>query len=414
MTTVRSRLTLLALTSALALPLVSCASPADVDSESTSPTAEDSHGALARAEELAEPPLGLTWIDPHGAVTHLDLLDETVTELGRIGAPTGFSTDGRFVFAQTRDGAAVIDSGVWTWDHADHFHYYRAGPALLGEVEGEGHVSVATTNTSTTGGTGLFFDGSGEAVLLDTHALSNGEITELFRLRREPHAGLVVPVGRFALVTDTTDASHGLGARVAGYTANGEATGAVEECPNPSDTITTRAGAVIGCDDGAILAHVEHGELRIERIPYPEGTSAPAVDSFDNREGRPLVAGMAGSEGIWLLDTRRRAWALLPSPAPLVHVTAVDDEQGRLLALTRDGRVLVLDEQGAVRAETKPLVAESLASGAKPTLIVDQHRAYLSAPVERRLYEIDYADGARIARTFETATDPAFVAETGR
>ena len=28
--------------------------------------------------------------------------------------------------------------------------------------------------------------------------------------------------------------------------------------------------------------------------------------------------------------------------------------------------------------------------------------------------EIDYADGARIARTFETATAPAFVAETGR
>jgi len=47
-------------------------------------------------------------------------------------------------------------------------------------------------------------------------------------------------------------------------------------------------------------------------------------------------------------------------------------------------------------------------------LIADQQRAYLSAPAEQRLYEIDFADGARIARTFETPTAPQFVAETGR
>ena len=98
-----------------------------------------------------------------------------------------------------------------------------------------------------------------------------------------------------------------------------------------------------------------------------------------------------------------------------MHVTAVDDADGHVLALARDGRVLVLDhEDGAVLAETEPLVAASLADDARPTLIADQQRAYLSAPTERRLYEIDYADGARIARTFETAADPAFVAETGR
>ena len=51
---------------------------------------------------------------------------------------------------------------------------------------------------------------------------------------------------------------------------------------------------------------------------------------------------------------------------------------------------------------------------AAPVLIADQQRAYLSAPVERRMFEIDFADGARLARTFETASAPAFVAETGR
>lgn len=410
-----SRPTILALAAALALPLVSCASSTPATPQTAAPSADRGHGAVAGAEEVAEPPLGLTWVDPDGVVTQLDLLDESVTDLGRISAPDGIHTDGRYVFAQTSDGIAVVDSGVWTWDHVDHFHYYRAAPALLGTVEGEGRASVATTNLSTTGGTGVSFAGSGDAVLLDTHALSKGEIVELFRMHREPHEGLVVPLGAFALVTDVADDPGGRGTIVTGYTSDGKRTGLVEQCLNPSDAITTRVGAVIGCDDGALLAYVEDSALRVERIPYPAGASAPAVTSFDNREGRPTVAGLAGADGIWLLDTRRRAWKLLPAPAPLVRVTAVDDDEGHLLALARDGRVLVLDdEEGAVLAQTQPLVAASLAAGAEPTLIADQHRAYLNAPAERRLYEIDYADGARIARTFDTATDPAFVAETGR
>ena len=133
-------------------------------------------------------------------------------------------------------------------------------------------------------------------------------------------------------------------------------------------------------------------------------------------EGRPTVAALAGDSGIWLLDTRERSWTLLPAPAPLVQVTAVDDDAQHVLALSADGRVLVLDgTTGTVLAETAPLVAESLADATGvPLFIADQQRAYLNAPAERRLYEIDFADGARIAREFETPTAPAFVGGTGR
>jgi len=407
---VRSRIALFALAGALTVSLAACAAgPAGAPSSESS---DDGHGAVAGAEEVAEPQLGLTSIDSEGAVTHLDLLDESVTDIGEISPPSALTTDGRYLFAQVDGGIEIVDSGVWTWDHVDHFHYYRADPAVLGSVDGEGTATVATTNLSTTGGTGISFAGSGDAVLLNTQALSKGEISELFRVEREPHDGLVVPVGSFALVTEASD---GIGTSVRGYTADGETTGLVEPCVDPAGTITTRVGAVIGCQDGALLAHVDGDELRVERIPYPSGTTAPAAESFDNREGRPTVAGLAGSEGIWMLDTRARSWALLPSPAPLAHVTAVDDEDGTLLALTQDGRVLVLDgADGSVLAETAPLVAQSLTAGAEPRLIADQHRAYLSAPSEHRLFEIDYADAARIARTFDTATEPAFVAETGR
>lgn len=407
-----SRITPAALVGALSLVLVSCAAPAATSpSPASTPQTGDGHGAIAGAEEVAEPPLGLTTISPEGGVQHLDLLDESVTDLGAVSAPTSMTTDGRYLFADSGAGVEVVDSGVWTWDHVDHFHYYRAAPALLGTVEGDGAATVATTNSSTTGGTGVSFAGSGDAVLLDTEALSKGEIRESFRLERDPHDGMVVPVGSFALVTET---EGGAVTEVAAYTAEGDATGLRESCIQPAGTITTRVGAVIGCSDGALLAHVDDGDLVVERIPYPDGTTG-AVTGFDNREGRPTVAGLAGSTDIRVLDTRARSWTLLTAPAPLVRVTAVDDDDDTLLALTEDGRMLVLDAAtGAVRAETAPLVTDSLAVGAAPALIADQHRAYLSAPAEHRLYEIDYADGARIARAFDTDDEPAFTAETGR
>ncbi|WP_307805012.1 ABC transporter [Microbacterium sp. BLY] len=394
---------------AATLALTACAGPAP---SSPSPASSTGHGAIAGAEEVAEPPLGLTTIDADGTVTHLDLLDESVTRIGAVRPPAGMTTDGRYLFADTGDGVDIVDSGVWTWDHVDHFHYYRAEPGVRGTVPGDGPATVATTNSSTTGGTGVSFAGSGDAVLLDTAALSKGEVRELFRIERSPHAGLVVPIGSFALVTT---GESGAAEAVVGYTAEGRPTGLREVCREPAGTITTRVGAVIGCADGALLARVEDGALLVERIPFPEGAPEGAVAAFDNREGRPTVAGLAGPTDIRVLDTRDRSWTLLTAPAPLVQVTAVDDEDDTLLALAQDGRVLVLDAvDGTIRAATPPLVAESLAADETPTLIADQHRAYLSGPSEHRLFEIDYADDARIARTFDTASAPVLVAETGR
>jgi hypothetical protein len=68
-------------------------------------------------------------------------------------------------------------------------------------------------------------------------------------------------------------------------------------------------------------------------------------------------------------------------------------------------------------AGTKPLVAASLADPAyahKIQLTVDAQRAYVNAPAEGLVHEIDYADDARIARTLELPTRPVHVVETGR
>ncbi|RWZ51211.1 ABC transporter [Labedella phragmitis] len=404
----------LALLTAGLVALTAC-SGAPSDTDTTASSTGDGHGRVEGASEVAEPRLGLTTVGPDGVVQHLDLLDGSVADIAEVPRPRALTTDGRYLFSEGDAGITIVDSGRWTWDHVDHFHYYRAEPRTVGAIAGTGPVAVATTNSSTTGGTGLFFAGSGDAVLLDTEALSHGELVDRFRLSVEPHDGLVVPVGSFALVSDPQSGGGSLSA----YTADGDpVTDRTIECAAPAGTITTRVGAVVGCRDGAVLATAEDGSLSLEKIAYPADATAPPATAFAAREGRPTVAALAGDQGIWLLDTRERSWTLLPAPAPLVSVTAVDDEDGHLLALGADGRVLVLDAAtGAVRAETVPLLDATLRSPealAGVELIADQQRAYVNAPLERKLYEIDFADGARIARTFETAADASFLAETGR
>ncbi|KQR23198.1 hypothetical protein [Microbacterium sp. Leaf151] len=391
----------------LLVALAGCAAPASPAGDMPTDPSPDTHGEIAGAAELAEPAVGLTSIDGEGHVSHLDLLEETTADLGAVRAPLTMHSDGRYLFAADESGVSVVDSGVWTWDHVDHFHYYRAEARILGDVEGEGIATVATSNSSTTGGTGLFFPGSGEAVLLDTEALSTGEIVETFRLQTVPGAGLVVPAGSFAAVA--------AGGEVTLHATDGTAVGEAAACTDPAGTITTRVGAVIGCQDSALLITVADEQPVVERIPYPVGATAPRATAFANREGRPTVAAVAEGVGVWMLDTRERSWTLLPTAEPVVQVTAVDDKDANLLALTADGRMLVLDGgTGALRAASAPLVSASLAQGQPVSLIADQQRAYLSGSAEGRMWELDFADGARIAREFTPERTPLFVAETGR
>ena len=412
----------LAATLALGTACASSSEPPSAGNDSTSTPStgtsdtDDDHGAVSRAEEVDEPQLHLVTVDAHGDVGMLDLLTGETDDLGEIGAPSAVTTDGRYVLATVRGGLAVIDSGMWTWDHGDHFHYYRSDPRLLGTVPGRGAATVATGALSTAGGTGVFFRATGEMVLLDNEAVADGELREIFRLQSRPHAGLVAPFGDGAVVS--VPGPRGSVGAVQRVDATGEPVGAPEPCDDARGTITTAVGLVVGCADGALLWTDDGDEPAVERIPYPARLDAPSATDFHGREGRPTVAALAGDTGFWLLDTRERTWRLHDVGVPLLQVVAADDEDGHVVALDRAGRVRVYSaETGAQLAATRPLLAATLrdnpaADGVE--LVVDQERAYLNAPAEGVVHEIDYADAARVARRLETRPAPTFFAETGR
>ena len=412
------------------LGTAACAGPAATPTASAVP-----HGYVAGAAEMAEPQLQLATINGAGSLALLDLLDGTSAAVTTLDEVSTVSTDGRFVFAASAGPGTVtiVDSGTWTVDHEDHQHYYRADPAVVGTVTGSGTGTVAGGGTLTT----VRFADSGTGLILDTGDLADGTVTELGRVAGDPGDGVLVPFGD-SVLAGRTDAPGSAGPTDApGSAGNGAAAvrvldssgtpvpGATADCAELSGTITTRVGVVFGCADGALLATAGTGAdtdagIAFERIPYPDGvTAADRALEFGNRAGRPTVAAVAGDTGAWLLDTRERSWSRLATDTPLLQVTAVDDSAGHVVALARDGRVLVLDAAtGGTLAATEPLLAATLAAGAGNapdgvTLTVDAGRAYLNAPAEGLVYEIDFADNARIARTFPIDGEPRFLAETG-
>lgn len=237
-------------------------------------------------------------------------------------------------------------------------------------------------------------------MLLDSAGLGEGRIEEVARW----DADVVVPqAGALAVARNGT---------VEVLDVDGGVLAEGLECLEPAGTITTSVGGVIGCAGGAVLATGRDGDIRLEWIPYPDGATERALE-FRNRSGRPTVAAVAGTAGAWMLDTRERAWLMLPTEVPLLQVSAVDDSGEHVVALAVDGSILVLHGgTGATLARTPPLLAEPDAPGVE--LAVDSGRAYLNDPAAGVVYEIDYADGARIARELTVGGPPAFLVVTGR
>ena len=388
-----TRLALPLLAAPTILALAACSTGA---AEAEPETSSTPHGFVEGASEGEEPQLGLLGITADGAVTLLDLLTEESTAVDEIGAVTHTADDGRFVAATTDEGIVIVDSGVWTVEHGDHNHYYRASPHLAATLDAEGPARIASTELTTV----VLAQGSGEVVVLDRDDLGQGETTEVGRFDAEAVAA--IPLGDGIVVAD--DAGVGI------VDHDGTDLGATATCTNPADAMTTRVGVTVVCDEGAVLATAEDAEL--ETIAYPAGTDASTIaTALDGRPGRPSVAAVAGDAGFWVLDTRERTWTLVPTSTPLAHVAAVDDADEHVVAVTTDGRVLALDATGAELGATDPVLAGVVAGGTTPTIDLDASRGYVPL-ADGTVLEIDYADGARIARTL--ALDADFVAEVGR
>ncbi|MEV0352262.1 hypothetical protein AB0H88_41420 [Nonomuraea sp. NPDC050680] len=349
------------------------------------------HGYVEGAEEMPEPQFRLVLADGETGTVHvLDLLTEQTTAVADVEDVRGVTGDGRFAYLTTgADGLRVIDSGAWAVDHGDHLHYLTAARDL-GAVTGQPPYDAAADTA-----TSAVRAGDGRITLFDRARMEKGELVETGAIE---DAAAALPYRGHLLVAE------GGAIRVEG----GADVGA---CMDAAGTAVTRRGVIFGCADGALLVTEKGGAFEGVKIRYPRKTPAgDRATAFRHRSGSSTLAAKAGESGTWVLDVAARTWKLLKT-GPVVAVNAVG-EDAPVLSLTEDGVLHAHDPASGKETASTKLLAEP-ATGA-PDIQVDTGRAYINDPAGKAVYEIDYNDDLRRARTFKPGFTPTYMTETGR
>jgi len=371
--------------------------------------AEVPHGYVEGAEEAAEAQSRLIVADTEtGAVRVVDLITEEVHETGQVDGVRALATDGRFGYLTARDGTArVIDSGAWMVDHGDHVHYYRAKVRDVGVAPGKQPLTVYSDPAVSA----LSYS-DGTTTWLDRAKLDKGSVAELGKITREPHAGVAIPYGEHILAS-VADPGKPLARGVRVHDRQGKAVAEIPEpCPDLQGQAVTRRGVVFGCADGALLVSEKDGAFTGAKIPYPRSVTAQErATAFFHRPGGATLAARAGETAAWSLDVGRRSWQYVET-GPVAAVNAVG-EGGPLLALTRDGMLRSFDGNGKEQAAI-PLLTSEAATAGGPSIHIDTTRAYINDPRSADVYEIDYNDNLRRARTLKVGGKAGLVVETGR
>ena len=389
----RTRTLSLVVTGALAL--AACAGPDDT--EPTDP-GRGSYSDVEGAQEESEAQHRLVLADSSdGSVAVLDLLSEETEVVDGIDAVQGIRTDGRFAYLRSPTGTdRVLDSGVWTWDHGDHNHYYRASSRLLDADAPTGEASGAFNQPT------VVLDGSGTATVLDRSALEGGEVEELATL--QDVEGVALAVGDEVL----TGSRDGDGLEV--RTLDGDVREVDVTCSDPDVSARTRAGLVVGCAEGAALVDPE--EWTAELIAYPEGTQpAERATGLEHRPGSTVLAALRGDAGVWALDVRAGTWTPIDAPGAVAAAAAGEDLP--LLVLDDAGRLASYDAATGEPVAETDLVERLDPDQPAPVIAVDPARAYVNDAAAGIVHEIDYNDDLRVARTLEVDVRPSLMVETG-
>ncbi|MET0448444.1 MAG: hypothetical protein ABW004_08550 [Aeromicrobium sp.] len=365
------------------IPLLLLAGCATTPEETT----ETPHGYVEGAAELAEPQLGLAYAEDGGETLHLfDLATEESREVALSFPAATIDQDERFVYVgDGGDRVEIIDTGVWTIDHGDHVHYYRADPRSVGVVTVPGDVTAVAGQ----GARAAITSDDGTVTILDRRALESGEVSEIATVAGEiaiPYRDgtVVVADGRVRLVDDG-------GADIAPLDAS---------CSDPVDVAAQRSGVVISCDGAVVLVKQQAG------TEYAVELEAVAAGEIGSRPRSNGVSIAAGDAGVLQVDVAAESLVLVPLPSAAVAAASPAD----------DLRVLTVHADGTVRSSgfDGSELATATLPGDGAALVLDTARAYATVVGSRTVLELDYADGLRVAREFDLAVAPELIVEIGR
>ena len=397
----RTRVAALALITVVGLTGVGCGS---TDSSTQSSTTDETtpEGYIEGAEEKPEAQISLAYTETGGRQLRLlNIETEETATIELTAVAQRLFEDGRFVYASSGNALEVVDSGGWTVDHTDHVHYYRAPSKSLGAVPTPASITmVAGSGTLTAIGTQ-----GGKVVVVDRKALESGELEQLETLSTNSSSGFAVPYHDGLVVAQGSDPQKPATELV--YSdARGTSLGTEQPCQDPQGYAILRNVVVVSCVEGIAMFTKSGSTVSSRLLPY--GSRGPRAAEITFRP-RSNYAAAPTAGGVWTVNSSARTLDWTASPEPMI--TAVTPgKDNAMLVLTTSGtlRSVIIGTVRLVATADQPGVTEA------SELTVDSSRAYLSAPATKQIYEIDYTDALRRARTFTTEGSPGLMVEVGR
>lgn len=378
----------------VALTVAACSGSPTAETERP---AETPHGYVEGASEVAEPQVGLAYAERGSReLSILDLAGEGTETVDLAVAAETLTEDGRFAYVGDGDRTVeIVDTGVWTVDHTDHVHYYRAPAARVGTITLDapvasiiGHEGYATIGTA-----------DGTVTLLDRKALESGNVNVVGELHSTAPVPFAVPYRGNLLLAG--------GAAMSVVDASGAAVRAVgASCATPEGWAILRGAVAIGCDDGVFVVRQKAGVDRDVLLPYPSEGDRAREFGYRPRSNEAVAA---AGRGVWTVHTSEETLTHAPMPAT-VFAAGSPANGASVLGLDDTGTVRAIEPAGGAALAEAALVP----AGTPGPLLVDTTRAYLADPESSTVFELDYADNLRVARTFETGARPDLIVEVGR
>ncbi|SFB41125.1 hypothetical protein SAMN05216266_110140 [Amycolatopsis marina] len=369
-----TRLAVLSIAAAAALPLAACGSESDAG-----PSGQN--GAQAPEATLTEP-VATTY---DGGILVLDgktldvVEDIPLAGFNRLN-PAG---DDRHVLVSTSTGFRVLDAGA---PALTELEFAAAKP---------GHV------VRHAGKTVLFADGTGEITVFDPDSLgSELPPTEVHRTP-EAHHGVAVELDGGQLVTTLGNEDERPGIVVLDEDGNEIARN--EDCPGVHGEATAAGEAVvIGCETGVLI--YKNGKITKVSSPDEYGRIGNQAGS----ESSPITLGdyktdkdaeLERPTRISLINTETGTLDLVDIGTSYTFRSLGRGPGGEALVLGTDGHIHVIDPVRATVTKTIPVIGEWQEplewQEARPALFVRGATAYVTDPDNNEISAVDLDEGTK-------------------
>ncbi|WP_419945623.1 hypothetical protein [Candidatus Poriferisodalis sp.] len=348
----------------------------------------------------------------------IDLTDGSTVSI-ELDAPAALSSamteSGRFVLVGHDDGVAVVDTGVWSVLHGDHFDHYMSTPKMLGRVDGP----MPTHLMSHDGLNAFHFDGTGNALVVTEEMLVDGQVSVTAEVPTSaPHHGFAVPThGAYFVTVPTEDMEILL--NVVGIS---DADGVVQaqfDCPLAHGEASVAHSVAAACIDGIAVVTHDDGSWSGTYLSYPQIDDedpygfGPARAWILAASEQGLLAAPHGARHLVVADPGNdsiRSFDLERSIATL-GVTFSDD--GDVLVLTQDGFLHLVDpEDGLVAASLQVISPFAEGDPDEPfrQLAVTGGRVFVTEPASNQVIEVAVGDTLVVERTIDIGFAPGFLA----